>query len=89
VSLFWLGPATRVDVWTGWWSCTSGVFPKVARSGSSAIVGRTGLVVDGELGYQWVLAMVLRLGSSIGSVSSAAASGLFSSLEYGGRQMLG
>jgi hypothetical protein len=41
-------------------------------------------VVDGELGYKWVLAMVLRLGSSIGSVSSAAAAGLFSSLEYVG-----
>jgi hypothetical protein len=45
VSLFWLGPTTTVDVWAGWWSCTSGVFLKVGRSSSSAMVER--IWVDG------------------------------------------
>jgi hypothetical protein len=33
--------------------------------------------------------VVLRLGANVGSISSVALLGLFSSLEHGGRQMLG
>jgi hypothetical protein len=40
VPLFWLGPATVVDMWVGLWSCTSGMSPKVGCSGSSVMVGR-------------------------------------------------
>jgi hypothetical protein len=41
------------------------------------------------VGYRWILVVVLRLGADVGSVSSAASSGLFLSLEHGERQMLG
>jgi hypothetical protein len=46
-------------------------------------------MVSGGDGYRWILPVVLRLGADIGLVSSAASSGLFSSLDHGGRQMLG
>jgi hypothetical protein len=36
----WLGPATVVDAWFGWWSYASGMFLKVRCSGPSTIVGR-------------------------------------------------
>jgi hypothetical protein len=54
VPLFWLGPATVVHMWAGWWSFTLGMSPKVGCSRSSAMVGRfwvdgwwkDGLLVD-------------------------------------------
>jgi hypothetical protein len=77
-----------VDVWASWWSCTSSVFPKVGCSGSLTMVGR--IWVDGwwMVGYQWILAVVFRLGADIGTASSAASSGLFLSLDHGGCHML-
>jgi hypothetical protein len=39
--------------------------------------------------YWWILAVALRLDVSVGSFSSVASSGLSSSLEHGGHQMLG
>jgi hypothetical protein len=45
-------------------------------------------MVDGGVGYRWILVVVLCVGADVGSVSLAASSGLFSSLEHGVRQML-
>jgi hypothetical protein len=47
------------------------------------------LTVGGKMGYWWILAVALRLDVSVGSFSSVASSGLSSSLEHGGHQMLG
>jgi hypothetical protein len=38
-------------------------------------------MASGGVGCRWILAVVPRLGANIGSVSPAASSGLFSSLE--------
>jgi hypothetical protein len=47
------------------------------------------LMVGGGMGYWWILTVALRLDVSIGSFFSVASSGLSSSLEHSGRQMLG
>jgi hypothetical protein len=46
-------------------------------------------MVGEGVGYQWILVVVLHLGSDIGSVSSATLAGLFLSLDHDGCQMLG
>jgi hypothetical protein len=45
-------------------------------------------MVGGEVGYWWILSVVLRLDANIGSFSSVASPELSSSLGHGGRQML-
>jgi hypothetical protein len=46
-------------------------------------------MVGEGVGYQWIFAVVILLDVDIGLVSSAASSGLISSLDHDGRQMLG
>jgi hypothetical protein len=53
------------------------------------MVGRSGLMVGGGVGYWWILSVALHLDASVGSISSVASLGLSSSLGHGGRQMLG
>jgi hypothetical protein len=49
----------------------------------------SGLAVRGGVGYWWIFVVVLCLDVDIGSFFSVALSGLSSSLEHGGGQMLG
>jgi hypothetical protein len=46
-------------------------------------------MVGEGVGYRWIFAVVILLDVDIGLVSSAASSGLISSLDHEGRQMLG
>jgi hypothetical protein len=46
-------------------------------------------MVGGRMGDWWILAVALRLDVSVSSISLVASSGLSSSLEHGGCQMLG